>query len=151
MKSILTILFLSLAAFASAQFTSGFRSTDSQGNPFNCSIGRIDVKDTTGVLTTTYGVIVDAEVSTGLEERAPEQENFSCYPNPTDGMINISVEDLGRISLRTFSLSGSLVSETSLQPGYRQVDFSDLQPGAYILVLSGSSGENLGTVTLIIH
>ncbi len=151
MKSIITIILLSLATVASAQFTSGFSTVDTQGNPFSCSIGRFDLADTSGVLSTTYGVIVDAEISTGLEERAPDQKGFTCYPNPTHGIVNISAEEAGKVSLRVFSLSGSLVSETQLQPGYRQVDLQDLQPGAYLLVLSGKEGENLGTVTLIVY
>ncbi len=66
--------------------------------------------------------------------------DISIYPNPTDGILNISLNNgTSLINQITISdLSGKIISKLDMQAGSNQIDLSDLQKGMYIIQIKGA-------------
>lgn len=77
---------------------------------------------------------VGTSVATG-EERA-----FSVFPNPTQGLVEVRMQDQpllqGRVVVR--SLDGRELMEEVLQGNVVTLDLQDLAGGAYLLEFQGS-------------
>lgn len=68
-------------------------------------------------------------------------EEFSFYPNPTQGQLNVQVEK-GVHSLRIYDLNGKLKMEKYID-GVQQIDLSALSAGIYIVEMDGKAQEKL--------
>ena len=80
---------------------------------------------------------------------------MNVFPNPTDGMVNISFEAISNdlYTLSVMNLLGEMVYTQVLEPTAgnniaSELDFSDLQKGAYFLTLS--NGMEIKTERLTI-
>jgi hypothetical protein len=113
--------------------------------------------DSTNVDTFTYITrkAPDApEVS--VNEFQLEESSVSIYPNPTEGIINISFDALSKdpYILSVMNILGELVYSSVLELNSvnnhveSQLDFRDFQKGAYFLTLS--NGEEVKTERLTI-
>lgn len=67
-------------------------------------------------------------------------QDISIYPNPTNGILNISLNNgTSLIKQITISdLSGRIISKLDMQAGSNQIDLSDLQKGMYIIQIKGA-------------
>jgi len=70
------------------------------------------------------------------------KETFSLYPNPNDGRFTINIPDLPMDThyfISVYNLTGRTVfkSEIPIKEITRQLDLSDIQPGLYIVMISG--------------
>ena len=71
---------------------------------------------------------------TGLEELA--KHNISVYPNPVQGVLNISIPDLfGAGDLRIVSIDGFVVLKAAIGTG-NQIETSHLRSGVYLLQIT---------------
>lgn len=93
------------------------------------------------------------EVSVG--EYDVTRSEVNVFPNPTDGMVNISFEAISNdlYTLSVMNLLGVMVYTQVLEPTAgnniaSELDFSDLQKGAYFLTLS--NGMEIKTERLTI-
>ncbi len=65
-----------------------------------------------------------------------ERAYFELFPNPNNGIfsIDIKIEESQNAFIKVFSLNGKLLNEQKFNVGdSHQFNFSDLQPGVYIL------------------
>ena len=85
-----------------------------------------------------FGEYEDYCVYIGEDANVDELENeFAIYPNPTNGMLNIS-SSLNIIQAVIYSYDGKLVySESGI---LNQIDVSTLSPGMYVLQLQTDQG-----------
>lgn len=60
-----------------------------------------------------------------------EFQTYKSYPNPVQNLLSIEVSTEGSASI--YTLSGQLVQEAELRPGYNGVNVSPLQTGVYLL------------------
>lgn len=93
------------------------------------------------------------EVSVG--EYDVTRSEVNVFPNPTDGMVNISFEAISNdlYTLSVMNVLGEMVYTQVLEPTTgnniaSELDFSDLQKGAYFLTLS--NGMEIKTERLTI-
>lgn len=88
-----------------------------------------------GLYTCTYDLI-----SVGQEELLNE-ENFTVYPNPSNGKINIVLpENESSIEqLQLFDIKGELIYESTTSIKNNFVDLSNYSAGSYVLKLKTSS------------
>ncbi|MAZ36018.1 MAG: T9SS type A sorting domain-containing protein [Bacteroidetes bacterium] len=93
------------------------------------------------------------EVSVG--EYDVTRSEVNVFPNPTDGMVNISFEAISNdlYTLSVMNVLGEMVYTQVLEPTAgnniaSELDFSDLQKGAYFLTLS--NGMEIKTERLTI-
>jgi hypothetical protein len=63
----------------------------------------------------------------------PKQDSFSIYPNPNEGLLNISSK-ANSYNLKIISLSGAIVYDNKLS-GNSEIDISELMPGFYEMLI----------------
>lgn len=83
-----------------------------------------------------FGDLIIDEVLCHVGISDAESGNWSMYPNPTDGLLNIQVgEDLQKAQVDVFSSSGELVVASKLNGPNSVFDLSGLSQGVYLLRL----------------
>lgn len=84
-------------------------------------------------------------MTVGMEE-AMQNVVFELFPNPTDGMFEVTLTGpIGETTdIEVYSVSGSLVYSSSMNSagniGQSQIDLSHVEPGMYFVKLSTSTG-----------
>ena len=73
------------------------------------------------------------DVSLGIEEAASVKPTVVAYPNPTNGIVSIDVEDATYEGVEVLDLQGRLIVDTAS----KQVDLSQNPNGIYIFKLKG--------------
>ncbi|OFX56584.1 MAG: hypothetical protein A2046_13445, partial [Bacteroidetes bacterium GWA2_30_7] len=84
---------------------------------------------------------LEVDICTGIIA-VKEQLNISMYPNPTKGMLNITIEGLNNdATLSIIALSGKVILNETLssETTKKQVDFSKLPKGIYAVKLTSGN------------
>ena len=113
-----------------------------QGNPFispDASISYIlKVTDPNGVITQDYISIVVEDCNTGGGDGVGIEENWlqtmDFYPNPTNGMLNISWSKFpgnAKAQLYIYDVLGKIIHTSELDGNKYQTDLSHLNAGIY--------------------
>jgi PKD repeat protein len=97
-------------------------------------------KNNSDQLTGTYTdsvLVADAstDCSLGYSEIASSKASFTVYPNPTSGLLGVSLNSNDEYTLELVDLHGRLVMDKLKQEGDTQLDITDLEPGVYMLRL----------------
>lgn len=74
---------------------------------------------------------------------------FSIYPNPTNGIVNIIFSHLTDSDIEVYNATGSLVFSTKVQDTNMEIDLSYLTPGMYHILIVGE--HKVSTQKLIIN
>ncbi len=80
---------------------------------------------------------------------AEDKEMFKIYPNPVDGVINVSTGNNSMDNVKIFSMYGQLVREISNQGAKKQINVSDLPTGTYFIRFRSEKNEILVTRSFI--
>ncbi|NUY81642.1 T9SS type A sorting domain-containing protein [Flavobacterium sp. MAH-1] len=67
------------------------------------------------------------------------REQVSVYPNPTNGIVNITGADVKQVTV--FDISGKKVYQNEFMPGDANVDLSVLEIGTYLLQATDDNGS----------
>jgi len=78
-----------------------------------------------------------ATLTTAITES--EKNNFSIYPNPSNGEINLNLPEGGQINL--FNFSGVLVMTQKVSSGTSFFNWNNYPAGMYTLVFSGQNAS----------
>jgi hypothetical protein len=90
-------------------------------------------------------------MSVSIEEET-ELTGVAAYPNPTNGFINISMEEAGSYELNVINMVGQTVISNEVDVvanGVERLDLSTLTPGVYFLNIV--NGERVGTFKLTVQ
>jgi len=91
------------------------------GDPFG-------IKDSTALLAIKVGQ--PSAVKTW------QNEEWSVYPNPSDGEVFVRLDDLsGEVTMRIYDLNGKLKNSALLRKSLNRVDLSSYPKGTYIISL----------------
>jgi hypothetical protein len=100
-----------------------------------------------------YFLKLDPSGAVGLEEFAMDNKKFNLYPNPTDGIINIDlneVQDFKSFKIRN-SLGQIIFSEEAdkikQNPGFF-IDLKDQKPGIYFVTIESSTNTSMKKLIL---
>lgn len=113
------------------------------GSTFNLGITNVEytVSDVAGNETTcTIVVLVDTTI--GIPELSLAQKLY-CYPNPTNGTVNIQVQDaslLGNTIQVLHSFGQPVGNEQTLRSSFIQLELGDQPSGLYFLRVSLPDG-----------
>jgi acetyl esterase/lipase len=78
---------------------------------------------------------------------AEQQQSMEVYPNPSNGLLNISLGEAVISNVQVFDLRGSKIAE---RPIINQLlDLSDLPSGVYVLRIEGNQAVYQSKITLI--
>jgi hypothetical protein len=75
---------------------------------------------------------------------------FSFYPNPSDGMINVSYFGnlSGTIQYDVYSITGQWVKGFTAGPGNTQLNLEDLQPGVYTIRITNNNESGVQRIVI---
>ena len=79
------------------------------------------------------------------------KNHISIYPNPTNGIINISIENIKDASIVIYDLMGEKVSQSKLNTGQTQLDLSGHASGTYLYRMSEENGEAVSRGSFVIR
>lgn len=87
------------------------------------------------------------DLTIGVDENPPA--DFTIYPNPSNGMVNLNGENLARQDVRVYDFQGKMILHTQLNAsGTNSIDMGFLSDGVYTLVVG--SGDQKVSKELII-
>jgi len=72
----------------------------------------------------------------------------SIYPNPSNDIINIGLENPDNAIIEIYNVSGRLVFSKALYSKVEKIDVSDLPVGIYIVKVIHDSTVNVGKVVV---
>lgn len=75
------------------------------------------------------------------------QNNFTVFPNPTDGVLNIQKQDLSLSNIELLSLTGQKLIVRQFRE-FEQLNLSDLAPGTYLLHLYDGQYSRIEKIVL---
>ena len=98
-------------------------------------------------LNTTYNTCIP-QICTGagINEFKNKNEGLKFYPNPTNGIINIEVENANKI--KVVNVLGELVKHEDLKFKQQSIDISSLQNGIYFLQVFNKD-KLIGTAKIV--
>lgn len=87
--------------------------------------------------------------STGIQSTNLTQNNITVYPNPTNGIINISNQNNQAVSLTIYNLMGKLVYQNKSIVNDVKIDLKEYSKGLYFL--NFDTGHEIITKKIIIE
>lgn len=76
---------------------------------------------------------------TAVEQIALPVESIEIYPNPTTGVVKVSIGTAAQMSVT--DLTGRVVIATSLQAGTQELSLNNLPNGLYLYCIQTSTGS----------
>lgn len=83
-----------------------------------------------GTVTKTYNIVVKV----GFDEISNKTDQISVYPNPTNGLINISGIEAGQ-NIRVFNYNGRNITFTTAQSDTEVISLEEYPAGMYLIVV----------------
>ena len=99
--------------------------------------------------TTSAGNVVEYGCANGIQEIS--NGLISIYPNPSNGIINISFENSQDASIVIYDLMGEKVIQSKLNTNQAQFDLRGHASGTYLYRVSGENGEDISSGSFIIQ
>jgi len=100
--------------------------------------------------TTSAQNVVEYGCASGISEIS--KNHVSIYPNPTNGMINISLENMQQnTSIQIYDLMGGKVFQSKLNTNQTQLDLNGHASGTYLYRVSGENGQAVSSGSFIIQ
>jgi thiol-disulfide isomerase/thioredoxin len=87
----------------------------------------------------TNGEMKPFKVDTTLSVIENQIANVTMYPNPTNGLVNIVLQE--DMDVQVFDITGKIVYKNALTTGTSQLNLSHLQSGAYIVNFTGNNSS----------
>jgi hypothetical protein len=128
--------------------TSGGNISGNEGS-VSYSIGQVVYATNTGPGgSVAQGVQQPFEISvlTGFKETSNITLRFNAFPNPTAGILNLTVDatllpDIQKLSYELFDTHGNLLKNEKLTSSQTLIDMGNLVSAIYFLKISGDSSE----------
>jgi hypothetical protein len=132
------------------------------GGGFNPPLGAVTVMETynSNLYVAGYFTRVDSVSANSIAEytcatdgiHEVSTDHVHVYPNPTTGMINISIDNAeAGSSVQIYDLLGQKIFQSSISSDNTSIDLSGHAAGSYLYHISGSVGESISAGTLIIQ
>jgi len=77
-----------------------------------------------------------------------ENSTINIYPNPSDDIINIEIENIKNATLEIYNLGGKLIFIKELHSKLEKIDVSDFPSGIYIVKIMQDMAVNVRKVVL---
>jgi len=109
------------------------------GYDFNQAVGAI-----IGIMPSYKGL--------GVAQVSSTNANFKVYPNPSNGIFNVSLENItGNPQITIYNVLGQQVYSAKLTTGQTSVNLSNQSKGVYIYKVVNETGGSISTGRLVIE
>ena len=86
----------------------------------------VDTTDSPNVYFTT-------DCAVNIPDDYKEKSTIDVYPNPSDDIINIKIENINNPTVEIYNISGKLVFSKELNSKFEKIDISGLSAGLYFM------------------
>ncbi|UCH15338.1 MAG: T9SS type A sorting domain-containing protein, partial [Bacteroidales bacterium] len=104
-----------------------------------------------GVEVATFGnpnVQFTTDCATNIKNDYNENRTVDIYPNPSDDIINIEIENINNATIEIYNVSGMLVFSKALNSKVEKIDVSGLLEGIYFVKVRQAGGVHVGKVVV---
>ena len=77
-----------------------------------------------------------------------ENSTIHIYPTPSDGIINIKIENINHAIIEIYNLSGKFILSKTLNSKFERIDISGFSRGIYIVKVRQDNTVNVGKVVI---
>lgn len=127
-------------ANASSYTITNAQETDS--GVYHCEITNNLVPDLI-IVRADIALLIDASLSINENQK----NNFSVYPNPTNGILNIKLNEVANAKMKLLDIQGRYILGKELSSQNTVIDMSNLNSGTYLLQIQG---DNFNTTKRIV-
>jgi len=104
-----------------------------------------------GAINTLNLAEYTCETTNGISQLAGNSI-VHVYPNPTGGLVNLSVENLeNNAAVQIYNLWGESVYQGLLNQGKNEIDLTAVAKGAYFYRVTGFNNESVATGTFVVQ
>lgn len=95
--------------------------------------------------------IAEYNCATGITE-IPSTNSIEIYPNPTAGILNISIDNLqDKAIVQIYNLLGQRVLQSNLNPNETELNLTGVSAGSYLYRITGANGEYIGSGNFVVQ
>ena len=105
---------------------------------------KVELVDTTGSLN----VYFTTECAVNIPIKYTANSTINIYPNPSDGIINIEIENLNNTIIEIYNVSGRLASSKEINSKVERIDISGFPKGIYVVKVMHDSAINVSKVVV---
>jgi hypothetical protein len=77
-----------------------------------------------------------------------EKSTINIYPNPSDDIISIEIENINNATIEIYNVSGKLVFSKELKAKVEKIDLSGFSRGMYLVKVSQEQDVKVGKVVV---
>jgi hypothetical protein len=100
--------------------------------------------DTTG----SPNVYFTTDCLTNIQGDYKENNTIDIYPNPSDGIINIDIENINNATIEIYDVNGTLIFSKALNSNFEKIDISGFSGGLYLVKVKQDSTVIIGKVVV---
>ena len=128
-------------------------SGDIDVHTYNGTNVRVGFKYTSTATTASTWEIDDILVTGVFPAGVPEKtvNEFSIYPNPSQGMVNLKFNNTQKKQIDVFSILGNSVYSEVTNHSSAQLNLSGFDKGVYFIRIADQNGSNMITKKLILQ
>jgi hypothetical protein len=78
-------------------------------------------------------VYFTTDCSTSIQGDYKENSTINIYPNPSDGIINIDIENINNATIEIYDVNGSMIFSKALHSESEKIDISGFAEGIYLV------------------
>jgi len=105
---------------------------------------KVDLVDTTG----SPNVYFTTDCSVSNLNANEENGYIDIYPNPSDNILNIEIENPDNATLEIYNVNGKLIFSKALNSKFEKIDISGLSRGLYMVKVEQDSAVSVGKVVV---
>ncbi len=113
------------------------------GSNTHCEWGNLCTECDTSTATIVYDVNVSQNPTTGFDKLAKSNSQISIYPNPSNGIFNLSISQFDNEKthdIEIYNLIGECVHRQNIISATSKIDVNSLPNGIYNISLTSSKG-----------
>lgn len=115
--------------------------TDASANANNGTLSNFGLTGTTSNWLASSPIVTGTNCTVLSSSSFDVASNVNLYPNPTNGTLNIDLNNLTNVSVSVYDLNGRVILNRDLSDNENSVDLSNFQTGMYLFKIKSSEGE----------
>lgn len=115
--------------------------TDASANANNGTLSNFALTGTASNWLASSPIVTGSNCTVLSSSSFAVDSNVNLYPNPTNGTLNIDLNNLTNVSVSIYDINGRVILNKDLSGNENSVDLSNFQTGMYLFKIKSSEGE----------
>ena len=115
--------------------------TDASANANNGTLSNFALTGTASNWLASSPIVTGSNCAVLSSSSFAVDSNVNLYPIPTNGTLNIDLNNLTNVSVSVYDINGRVILNKDLSGNENSVDLSNFQTGIYLFKIKSSEGE----------